>query len=110
MGQKINPIGLRLGINRGWDSIWFSKKKDFGRQLIEDFKIRKYIKKNTQNSGVSEIIIERSAKKCIVSIYTSRPGFVIGKKGADIEKIKKNISKITASEVSVNIKEIKSLN
>jgi small subunit ribosomal protein S3 len=107
MGQKINPIGLRLGINRGWDSIWFSKKKDFGRQLIEDFKIRKYIKKNTQNSGVSEIIIERSAKKCIVSIYTSRPGFVIGKKGADIEKIKKNISKITASEVSVNIKEIK---
>ena len=107
MGQKINPIGLRLGINRGWDSIWFSKKKDFGRQLIEDFKIRKYIIKNTQNSGVSEIIIERSAKKCIVSIYTSRPGFVIGKKGADIEKIKKNISKITASEVSVNIKEIK---
>ena len=107
MGQKINPIGLRLGINRGWDSIWFSKKKDFGRQLIEDFKIRKYIKKNTQNSGVSEIIIERSAKKCTVSIYTSRPGFVIGKKGADIEKIKKNISKITASEVAVNIKEIK---
>ena len=107
MGQKINPIGLRLGINRGWDSIWFSKKKDFGRQLIEDFKIRKYIKKNTQNSGVSEIIVERSAKKCTVSIYTSRPGFVIGKKGADIEKIKKNISKITTSEVSVNIKEIK---
>ena len=107
MGQKINPIGLRLGINRGWDSIWFSKKKDFGRQLIEDFRIRKYIKKNTQNSGVSEIIIERPAKKCTVSIYTSRPGFVIGKKGADIEKIKKNISKITASEVAVNIKEIK---
>ena len=107
MGQKINPIGLRLGINRGWDSIWFSKKKDFGRQLIEDFKIRKYIKKNTKNSGVSEIIVERSAKKYTVSIYTSRPGFVIGKKGADIEKIKKNISKITTSEVSVNIKEIK---
>ena len=107
MGQKINPIGLRLGINRGWDSIWFSKKKDFGRQLIEDFKIRKYIKKNTQNSGVSEIIVERSAKKCTVSIYTTRPGIVIGKKGADIEKIKKNISKITTSEVSVNIKEIK---
>ena len=83
MGQKINPIGLRLGINRGWDSTWFAKKKDFGRYLIEDFKIRKYIKKNIVNSGVSEIIIERSSKKCTVSIHTSRPGFVIGKKGKE---------------------------
>ena len=108
MGQKINPIGFRLGINRGWDSTWFAKKKDFGRYLIEDFKIRKYIKKNIVNSGVSEIIIERSSKKCTVSIHTSRPGFVIGKKGADIEKIKKNILKISKdNEVSVNIKEIK---
>ena len=107
MGQKINPIGLRLGINRGWDSTWFAKKKDFGRYLIEDFKIRNYIKKNIVNSGVSEIIIERSSKKCTVSIHTSRPGFVIGKKGADIEKIKKNISKITSGDVTVNIKEIK---
>ena len=107
MGQKINPIGLRLGINRGWDSTWFAKKKDFGKYLIEDFKIRKYIKKNIVNSGVSEIIIERSSKKCTVSIHTSRPGFVIGKKGADIEKIKKNIMKITDGDVNVNIKEIK---
>ena len=107
MGQKINPIGLRLGINRGWDSTWFAKKKDFGRYLIEDFKIRKYIKKNITNSGVSEIIIERSSKKCTISIHTSRPGFVIGKKGADIEKIKKNIMKITNGDVNVNIKEIK---
>ena len=107
MGQKINPIGLRLGINRGWDSTWFAKKKDFGRYLIEDFKIRNYIKKNIVNSGVSEIMIERSSKKCTVSIHTSRPGFVIGKKGADIEKIKKNIMKITKSDVNVNIKEIK---
>ena len=107
MGQKINPIGLRLGINRGWDSTWFAKKKDFGRYLIEDFKIRNYIKKNIINSGVSDIIIERSAKKCTVSIHTSRPGFVIGKKGADIEKIKKNIMEITKNEVNVNIKEIK---
>ena len=107
MGQKINPIGLRLGINRGWDSTWFAKKKDFGKYLIEDFKIRNYIKKNIVNSGVSEIIIERSSKKCTVSIHTSRPGFVIGKKGADIEKIKKNIMKITDSDVNVNIKEIK---
>ncbi len=107
MGQKVNPIGFRLGINRGWDSIWFAKKKEFGKYLIEDFKIRKYIKKNIVNSGVSEIIIERSSKKCTVSIHTSRPGFVIGKKGADIEKIKKNISKITDNEVLINIKEIK---
>ena len=107
MGQKVNPIGLRLGINRGWDSIWFAKKKEFGKYLIEDFKIRQYIKKNIINSGVSEIIIERSSKKCTVSIHTSRPGFVIGKKGADIEKIKKNISKITEKEVLINIKEIK---
>ena len=108
MGQKINPIGFRLGVNRGWDSVWFAKKKEFGKYLIEDFKIRKYIKKNIVNSGVSDVIIERSGKKLIVSIHTSRPGFVIGKKGADIEKIKKNVLKISKdSEVSVNIKEIK---
>ena len=83
------------------------KKAEYGKFLIEDHKIRNYIKKNIINSGVSEIIIERSSKKCIVSIHTSRPGFVIGKKGSDIEKIKKKLSKITSSEVSVNIKEIK---
>ena len=107
MGQKVNPIGLRLGINRGWDSIWFSKKHEYGKFLIEDYKIREYIKKNVVNSGVSEILIERTARKCIVSIYTSRPGFVIGKKGSDIEKIKKNLSKISSSEISLNIKEVK---
>jgi small subunit ribosomal protein S3 len=107
MGQKVNPIGLRLGINRGWDSIWFAKKNEYGKLLIEDYKIRDYIKKNVVNSGVSEIIIERTSKKCIVTIHTSRPGFVIGKKGSDVEKIKKNISTITKSEISLNIKEIK---
>ena len=107
MGQKVNPIGLRVGINRGWDSIWFAKKNEYGKFLIEDYKIRDYIKKNVINSGVSQVIIERTAKKCIVTIYTSRPGFVIGKKGSDVEKIKKNVSKITSSEISLNIKEIK---
>ena len=107
MGQKVNPIGLRLGINRGWDSVWFAKKKDFGKLLIEDYKIREYIKKNIINSGVSQVIIERTAKKCIVSIFTSRPGFVIGKKGSDVDKIKKNLSKISSSEISLNIKEVK---
>jgi small subunit ribosomal protein S3 len=107
MGQKVNPVGFRLGINRFWDSIWYAKKNDYSKFLIEDYKIRQYIRKNIVNSGVSEIIIERSSKKCSVSIHTSRPGFVIGKKGSDIEKIKNKISKITDSEVYVNIKEIK---
>jgi len=107
MGQKVNPIGLRLGINRGWDSIWFAKKREYGKFLIEDFKIREYIKKNVVNSGVSQIIIERTSKKCIISIYTSRPGFVIGKKGSDVDKIKQKLSKISSSEISLNIKEVK---
>ena len=107
MGQKVNPIGFRLGINRDWDSIWFAKKRDYGSLLIEDFKIRDYVKRNITNSGVSQVIIERKAKKCIVSIYTSRPGFVIGKKGSDIEKIKKKLSRISKSEIVLNIKEVK---
>ena len=107
MGQKINPIGIRLKINRTWDSVWFAKKQKYGTYLIEDFKIRKYINNTIKNSGVSKIQIERPSKKCVVTIFTSRPGFVIGKKGSDIEKIKQNISKITSDEVSVNIKEIR---
>ena len=107
MGQKVNPVGLRLGINRGWDSVWFSKKREYGKFLIEDYKIREYVKKNVVNSGVSQVLIERTSKKCIVSIYTSRPGFVIGKKGSDIDKIKKNLAKISSTEISLNIKEVK---
>ncbi len=107
MGQKVNPIALRLGINRSWDSIWFAKKKEYGKLLIEDYKIRSYIKKNIVNSGVANVTIERTSKKCIISIHTSRPGFVIGKKGSDVDKIKKNLSKISSSEISLNIKEVK---
>ena len=107
MGQKVNPIGFRVGVNRDWDSIWFAKKNKYGQFLIEDYKIREYIKKNILNSGVAQVIIERTSKKCIVSIHTSRPGFVIGKKGSDIDKIKKNLSKISSTEVSLNIKEVK---
>ena len=87
MGQKVNPVGFRLGVNRGWDSVWYAKKKDFGNYLIEDFKIREYVKKNVINSGVSKVMIERTANKCYVTIYTSRPGFVIGKKGSDIDNL-----------------------
>ena len=107
MGQKVNPIGLRLGINKSWESVWFAKKNQYGKLLIEDFKIREYFKKNIINSGISQIIIERTSKKCIVSVHTSRPGFVIGKKGSDIEKIKKQLTKISSSEISLNIKEVK---
>ena len=107
MGQKVNPIGIRLGINRTWESIWYAKKNQYGKLLIEDHKIREYIKKNIVNSGVSQVVIERTSKKCIVSIHTSRPGFVIGKKGSDIEKIKKKLSKISNSEITLNIKEVK---
>jgi len=107
MGQKVNPVGLRVGINRGWDSVWFAKKKEYGNYLIEDYKIREYIKNNVGNSGVSKVQIERTSKKCIVTIYTSRPGFVIGKKGSDIEKIKKNLGKFSKHELSLNIKEVK---
>ena len=107
MWQKVNPIGLTVGINRGWDSIRFAKKREYGKFLMEDYKIRSYIKKNVVNSGVSQVLIERTSKKCIVTIYTSRPGFVIGKKGSDIEKIKKNLSNISNTEISLNIKEVK---
>tara|TARA_B100000029_G_scaffold222769_1_gene220643 strand:- start:401 stop:1045 length:645 start_codon:yes stop_codon:yes gene_type:complete len=107
MGQKVNPVGFRVGINRGWDSVWFAKKKEYGNYLIEDYKIRQYIKNNVGNSGVSKVQIERTSKKCIVTIYTSRPGFVIGKKGSDIEKIKKNLGKFSKHELSLNIKEVK---
>jgi small subunit ribosomal protein S3 len=107
MGQKVNPIALRLGINRTWDSIWFAKKTEYGKLLIEDYKIRAYIKKNIVNSGVANVTIERTSKKCIISIHTSRPGFVIGKKGSDVDKIKRNLSKISSSEISLNIKEVK---
>ena len=107
MGQKVNPIGLRLGINRTWESIWYAKKNQYGKLLIEDHKIREYIRKNIVNSGVAQVVIERTSKKCIVSIHTSRPGFVIGKKGSDIEKIKKKLSKISNSEITLNIKEVK---
>ena len=106
MGQKVNPVGLRLGINRGWDSVWYASK-EFWNYLIEDFKIREYIKKNVINSGVSKVMIERTSKKCFVTIYTSRPGFVIGKKGSDIEKIKNKLSGLTSNEVNLNIKEVK---
>ncbi|MGB3624977.1 MAG: 30S ribosomal protein S3 [Henriciella sp.] len=107
MGQKINPVGLRLGINRTWDSRWYADTADYGRLVHEDLKIRKAIKDQLKQAGISRIIIERPHKKCIVTIHTARPGLVIGKKGADIEVLRKKLSKMTEDEVRVNLVEIR---
>jgi small subunit ribosomal protein S3 len=106
MGQKINPIGLRLGINKTWDSRWYAGA-DYAEKLHEDFKIRAYVKKTLNQAGVAKIVIERPSKKCNVSIHSARPGVVIGKKGADIDKVKKEIQKFTKDEVHLNIIEIR---
>ena len=107
MGQKVNPIGLRLGVNRTCDSRWYAGKKDFGRLLQEDIKIRDYLSDKLKAAGVSKIVIERPHKKCRITIHSARPGVVIGKKGADIEKLRLDIAKMTNSEVSLNILEIR---
>ena len=107
MGQKSNPIGLRLQINRTWDSRWYAEGAEYGRMLLEDIKIRKFIFDTLPQAAISKVVIERPAKNCRVSIYAARPGVIIGKKGADIEKLKKLINKFTAAEVSLNIVEIR---
>jgi small subunit ribosomal protein S3 len=107
MGQKINPIGLRLGINRTWDSRWFANKGEYGQLLHEDIAIRSALMKQLKQAAVSKIVIERPHRKCRVTIQSARPGIVIGKKGADIDKLKKIVSKITSSEVHINIVEVR---
>lgn len=108
MGQKVNPIGYRLGFNKTWDSRWFADKKNYAKYLLEDLKIRSYVKAEFFTAGISKILIERSNKKINVSLNTARPGIIIGKKGADIEKVKKRVSEITGNgEVFINIVEVK---
>jgi small subunit ribosomal protein S3 len=107
MGQKSNPIGLRLQINRTWDSRWFAEGADYGKMLIEDIKIRKFIFESMPQAAISKVVIERPAKNCRVSIYAARPGVIIGKKGSDIEKLKKLIGKFTKADISLNIVEIR---
>ncbi len=109
MGQKTNPIGLRVGV-RGtdvrWDSQWFANK-GYGDQLLEDFKIRSYIEKKLKNSGISKVLIERPSKRAHITIFASRPGIIIGKKGSDVEKLKKKLQSMTDSELILNIKEVR---
>jgi small subunit ribosomal protein S3 len=106
MGQKTNPIGFRLGVIKSWESRWFSEK-DYSKLLQEDIIIRKFLMKKLSSAGISKVVIERPAKLAKITIHTSRPGVIIGKKGSDIEKLKKDIGNISEGDVSINIVEIK---
>jgi len=106
MGQKVNPIGFRVGINRTWDSRWFADR-DYAQKLDEDLKLRKFIMKEMKAAGVSRVVIERAAAKTRITIYTARPGVIIGKKGSDIEKLRQRLSDRTKTDVTLNIMEIR---
>jgi small subunit ribosomal protein S3 len=107
MGQKVNPIGLRLGINRTWDSRWYADRGEYGSLLQEDLRIRKFIAKTRRQAGISKVVIERPHRKCRVTIHSARPGILIGKKGSDIEKLRGELAAMTASEVHLNIVEVR---
>ena len=107
MGQKTNPIGLRIAVNKDWRSKWYSDKKDFGKLLAEDRKIREILKKKLESASVPKILIERAATRCRITIFTARPGVVIGRKGAEIDKIKEELSRMTGKEIYVDIVEVK---
>ena len=107
MGQKINPIGLRLQVNRTWESVWFAGRKEFGDLLHQDIEIRSYVKKNCFQAGISRVVIERPHKKCRVTIHAARPGVIIGKKGADIETLRSALAQLTESELLLNVLEVR---
>ena len=107
MGHKSNPIGLRLQINRTWDSRWYAEGKNYATMLEEDLKMRKFIMETLPQAAISKVVIERPAKNCRVSIYAARPGVIIGKKGADIEKLRSQLAAMTSSDVKLNIVEIR---
>ena len=107
MGHKVNPIGMRLQINRTWDSRWYADTKDYGNLLLEDLKVREFIGEECKQAGISRVIIERPHKKCRVTIHTARPGVIIGKKGADIEGLRLKVASMTNSELHLNIVEVR---
>lgn len=106
MGQKTNPIGIRLGINKSWKSLWFDERM-FSKKLEEDLMLRRYVHKRLPNAGISQIEIKRTPKRITLTIYTARPGIVIGKKGAEVDKLKEELQRLTSQEIQVNIHEIK---
>jgi small subunit ribosomal protein S3 len=107
MGNKVNPVGMRLQVNRTWDSRWYADTKDYGNLLLEDLKIKDFVKKEAKQAGISRVIIERPHKKCRVTIHAARPGVIIGKKGADIETLRKKLANLTTSELHLNIVEVR---
>ncbi len=107
MGNKVNPVGMRLQVNRTWDSRWYADTKDYGDLLLEDIKIREFIKSECKAAGISRVIIERPHRKCRVTIHTARPGVIIGKKGADIETLRRKLASMTASELHLNVVEVR---
>ena len=107
MGQKVNPIGMRLQVNRTWDSRWYADTKDYGDLLLEDLAIRAFIEKECVQAGISRVIIERPHKKCRVTVHTARPGVIIGKKGADIETLRRKLAAMTDSELHLNVVEVR---
>lgn len=107
MGQKVNPIGFRMGVTRDWRSKWYAEKKEFGRLLAEDYNIRGLLKKKLESASVPKILIERAANRCRITIFTARPGVVIGRKGAEIDKMKEELAKMTGKEIYVDIQEVK---
>ena len=107
MGHKVNPIGMRLQVNRTWDSRWYADTKDYGNLLLEDLRMREFVAKECKQAGVSKVIIERPHRKCRVTIHTARPGVIIGKKGADIEGLRKKLAAMTDSELHLNIVEVR---
>ena len=107
MGHKVNPVGMRLQVNRTWDSRWYADTKEYGNLLLEDIRIREFIKRECKQAGVSRVIIERPHRKCRVTVHTARPGVIIGKKGADIDTLRKKLAKMTDSELHLNIVEVR---
>ena len=107
MGQKVSPIGLRIGINKDWDAKWYANKKDFSKYLNNDVKIRTYLEKRFKLAGISHIVIERNPKRCEVIMYVSKPGLVIGQKGTEIEEVKKSVSKLVDEDIQISVIEVK---
>jgi small subunit ribosomal protein S3 len=107
MGNKVNPVGMRLQVNRTWDSRWFANTKDYGNLLLEDLKIKDFVREEAKQAGISRVIIERPHRKCRVTIHAARPGVIIGKKGADIETLRKKLAGLTKSELHLNIVEVR---
>ena len=107
MGQKVSPVGLRIGVNKDWESKWYANNKDFSKYLMNDVKIRKFLEKKFSAAGIAQIVVERNAKRCEVIMYVSKPGLVIGQNGTEIESVKKQVSKLVKEDIQISVVEVK---